>query len=65
VNTASDDGIRVWLDDRLVIDDWTWHAPKRQHADFDIEQGREVKLRIEYFELDGHAVLQVDIVPRP
>ncbi len=64
INTTSDDGIRVWLDDELVIDDWTWHAPKRHHFDFELNQPRTLNLRVEYFELDGHAVLAVEVEPR-
>ena len=62
INTTSDDGIRVWLDDKLIIDDWTWHAPKKQSHDFEVaEAQREIRLRVEYFELDGFATLQVDV----
>jgi hypothetical protein len=63
LDSTSDDGIRVWLDDELVIDDWTWHAPKRQHHNFMFDKPRTVRLRVEYFELDGHATLNVAISP--
>jgi hypothetical protein len=61
IKTTSDDGIRVWLDDKLIIDDWTWHAPKDHTYEFDVEQPRELNLRVEHFELDGNAVLSVQI----
>ncbi len=63
INTTSDDGLRVWMDDRLVIDDWTWHGSTKHSHDFEIAQPREVKFRVEYFELDGAATLRVDIAP--
>lgn len=65
VRTTSDDGIRVWVDGDLVIDDWTWHAPKRADAEVLIERPQEVELRVEHFELDGLAVLQVALEPAP
>jgi parallel beta-helix repeat protein len=63
IKTLSDDGIRVWLDDQLFIDDWTHHAPKEHAHEFKVDQQREIKIRVEHFELDGHAVLWFDIEP--
>ncbi|MBI5865316.1 MAG: right-handed parallel beta-helix repeat-containing protein, partial [Planctomycetes bacterium] len=48
--TESDDGIRVWLDDKLVIDDWTWHPPKKATADFTLAAEKKIKIRVEHFE---------------
>ncbi|HVP73846.1 MAG TPA: PA14 domain-containing protein, partial [Phycisphaerales bacterium] len=60
------DGIRVWRDDQMVIDDWTLHPPKRQSYEFEVvEAQREIALRVEYFELDGSATLQVSVAPAP
>jgi hypothetical protein len=59
--TESDDGIRVWLDDKLVIDDWTWHVPTRHEATFEQANAADRVIRIEHFELDGHAVLTLKI----
>ena len=61
IRTTSDDGIRVWVDDELLIDDWTWHAPKRIDAEFVVKEEREVAFRVEHFELDGYAVLELDL----
>lgn len=63
INTESDDGIHVWVDDKLVIDDWTHHAPKQHSADLKIDAERKVKIRVEHFELDGFAVLTVTLEP--
>ena len=61
IRTNSDDGIRVWLDGNVVIDDWTWHAPKEHTHEFTLTEARDVNLRIEHFELDGYAILTLDI----
>jgi len=67
INTTSDDGIRVWLNDELVIDDWTWHAPKEHTHEFELKRPKTVDLRVEHFELDGYAMLKLDVeaVGRP
>ena len=63
VRTISDDGIRVWVDQRLIIDDWTWHAPKENAATIELQAG-EHEFRVEHFEIDGYAQLQLTLEPR-
>jgi parallel beta-helix repeat protein len=55
--------IRVWIDDELVIDDWTWHPPKTHSRKFELAESKQVTIRVEHFELDGYAVLSLDIDP--
>jgi hypothetical protein len=64
IRTVSDDGIRVWIDERRVIDDWTWHPPKDNDAVVELHEG-EHQIRIEHFEIDGFAQLQFKIEPAP
>ncbi len=59
VRSLSDDGIRLWLDDELIIDDWTWHPPKEHVHSFQIDAERTIEVRVEHFELDGYAMLIV------
>ncbi|MHC4416818.1 MAG: right-handed parallel beta-helix repeat-containing protein [Planctomycetota bacterium] len=61
--TNSDDGIRVWIDDDLVIDDWTWHGPKTQTHEFEVTKPKRITIGVEHFELDGHAVLSLELEP--
>ena len=58
---TSDDGIRVWLDDRLVLEDWSIHAPKEDRIPL---TGGAHRIRLEYFQNTGAAALQVRIVRR-
>ena len=61
--TVSDDGIRVWVDGKLVIDDWTHHGPTPHDADLDLAAGKHA-IRVEHFEIDGWAALRVVLAPR-
>lgn len=61
--TLSDDGVRVLVDGKPVIENWTWHAPTRDTGVFTLEEQREVELVVEHFEIDGYAVLELDIAP--
>lgn len=63
IRTLSDDGVRVHLDDHTIIDNWTWHVATENTAEFDAPGGVEHRIRVEYFELTGNALLQVTIEP--
>src|SRR5207244_1033743 len=50
--TSSDDGVRVWLSGKLIIDDWNGHPVTRNTATVKLEAGVVVPIRVDYFELD-------------
>ena len=54
----SDDGARVWMDGRLLIDAWKPHGSRVDTAT--ISGGRH-RFRVEYFEIGGFAELRFDI----
>jgi len=45
----------------LLINNWTWHAPTMDTAELTIEVARTVEIRVEHFELDGWAVLSLEL----
>ena len=59
LRTISDDGIRVWVDGKLVIDRFDVH--ESVVAEASIDGGRHT-LRVEYFEFVSWAELRVEIV---
>lgn len=65
IKTLSDDGVRVLVDGKPVIDNWTWHAPTTDSAAVEIASAHEAEVVVEYFELDGFAVLEFDLAPAP
>jgi PKD repeat protein len=50
---AADDGVRVWVDDALVIDQW-WDGGREETADYWLDDGT-YSLRLEYYEHTGEA----------
>lgn len=56
---TSDDGVRVWLDGRLVVDDWSIHAAAEDRVPI---TGGHHRLRLEYFQNTGAATLEVQVV---
>ena len=52
---TSDDGVRMWVDDQLVIDSWVGRAETTDSAVVDFEKGSRHRIKIEYFENVGDA----------
>ncbi|CAK9078782.1 Probable serine/threonine-protein kinase SCO3848 [Durusdinium trenchii] len=46
---VSDDGVRLWLDDQLLIEDWTGHLPRRYDRRVTLGS-KPIKVKVEYFE---------------
>ena len=59
LRTISDDAIRVWVDDALVIDNWT---PHESQVDFAAIGPGSHQLRVEYLQKDGWVELRVELV---
>jgi hypothetical protein len=59
ITTVSDDGVRLWLDGKLVIENWTDHAPTEDHATVELAAGRTVELKLEYYQGGGGAVARL------
>lgn len=59
LHTVSDDGVRLWLNGRLLIDNWTWHAPTEDSASVNLVAGRRYFVRIDYREDAGGAVAKL------
>ena len=59
INTMTDDGARVWVDNKQIINDWTDHAPLINSGKINLEAGKSYDLTFEYFEYKMGAVAQL------
>ncbi len=50
---ASDDGSRLFVDGKLVIDNWGQHSIQSRTYSIDLEKGRYYNIKIEYFQAGG------------
>ncbi|HUW13531.1 MAG TPA: PA14 domain-containing protein, partial [Anaerolineae bacterium] len=57
-STETDDGVRLWVDGILVIDQWRDMAPTELSAEVDLTGGRH-SLRMEYYEAGGGALARL------
>jgi predicted Ser/Thr protein kinase len=67
VRLVCDDGAEVTLDDdaKPLVSHWAWGPMALYTGSFVVDEPREVRLRVDYFELDGYARLLVDLHPTP
>jgi len=57
--TRSDDGVRLWVDGRLLVDNWTDHSPSTNRGTIALVAGRKVDVRMEMYENTGGAVARL------
>ena len=58
-STNTDDGVRVWIDNELVIENWTNHAPTVDMSDpMELTAGWHL-IQMEWYERGGGAVAQL------
>jgi len=66
--TSTDDGVRLWLDGRLIINQWIDQGTTDWIAQVDLVAGRYYMIEMEYYENGGGAVAQLswqsDTLPR-
>lgn len=56
--TRSDDGVRLWVNNRLLIDNWKHHAAAVDRASATLEKGA-APIRLEYFDDQRHAEIEL------
>jgi beta-glucosidase len=55
----ADDGVRVYLDGKLIAEDWTEHAPATVTGEVTLEAGKSYDIKMEYFESKIGAVARL------
>jgi uncharacterized repeat protein (TIGR03806 family) len=58
-HTFSDDGIRLWVDGQLLVDNWTFHDPTEDTGQISLEAGHWYDVRLEFVEGGGAAVARL------
>ncbi|MBT9315667.1 DUF4347 domain-containing protein [Leptothoe spongobia] len=71
--TTSDDGIRLWVNDQLLINNWTDHGPTVDTGSIVLEAGQRYDIRVDYYENGGNATVdlkwssdsqELELIPR-
>ena len=56
---AADDGVRVWVNNELIIDEWLDQTQTGYVGYVDIEEASAVSVKVEYYDNQHHATLNV------
>jgi hypothetical protein len=54
--TYSDDGVRLWINGQLLVDNWTDHGPTENANTINLNAGQLYDVRMEFYENGGGAV---------
>lgn len=57
---TSDDGIRVWLNDSLIVDEWYVRPPTTNTVYVNLVAGQIYKIRVDYFENAERATVKLE-----
>jgi len=61
--TSADDGVRLYIDDEILIDDWLPQSQTVENGAKHLEAGKAYKIRLEYFEAVGSAIIGFGVTP--
>ncbi|MEP6643243.1 MAG: glycoside hydrolase family 3 C-terminal domain-containing protein [Acidobacteriaceae bacterium] len=56
LGVTGDDGYRLWIDGKLVVEDWSIHGNTTKLAELPLEKGRKYAFKLEYFQSIGDAI---------
>ena len=59
IDVTSDDGSRVYIDNKLIVNDWSDHAAEIHSYKIKLIAGRSYKLKYEYYQNGGDAVAKL------
>lgn len=59
IGLEGDDGFRLWLDDKLVVDDWAEAAARWGSTRITLRAGQVLRVRIDYYQKGGGRVLRL------
>ncbi|MBP3983351.1 DUF5110 domain-containing protein [Pseudoxanthomonas helianthi] len=59
IGVEGDDGFRVWLDDKLVVEDWKEAGARFAGARVVLRKGQAVRVRVDYFQKGGGRVMRL------
>src|SRR6185295_18160980 len=52
-HTISNDGVRLWVDGKLIVDNWTDHSENEDSGAIALDAGKRHDLKLEYYQAAG------------
>ncbi|MGA7161140.1 MAG: glycoside hydrolase family 3 C-terminal domain-containing protein, partial [Bacteroidota bacterium] len=60
-SVSTDDGVRFYIDNQLLIDNWTQHAEETRSVNYVLKAGKLYDIKMEYYENQGGAVARLGL----
>ncbi len=57
--TSTDDGVRLWVNNQLIVDQWNDHPVKTFSGSLPLEAGKTYPITMEYYDNTQHAVARL------
>ncbi|MBW7988425.1 MAG: hypothetical protein FVQ84_00155 [Planctomycetes bacterium] len=58
-HTQTDDGVRLWVNDELVLENWTDHGGTHDSGEITLKGGQRYSILLEWYENGGGAICQL------
>lgn len=62
-HTVSDDGVRLWVDNHLIIDKWIHQGATEHSGSITLTSGKKYDIKLEYYEDGGAATIKLSWTP--
>ncbi|MDX2189072.1 MAG: glycoside hydrolase family 3 C-terminal domain-containing protein [Bacteroidota bacterium] len=59
IMTLSDDGVRLWIDDKLLIDNWDFHGAEKDSVEILLDQNKPHKIKLDFFDGQMGALIKL------
>lgn len=59
MSTLSNDGVRLWIDNKLVIDNWTDHTEHEDVGYIELKEKQRYLIKLEYYQNTGRAAMKL------
>lgn len=59
LGAAADDGYRLWLDEKLIAEDWGAHEVTVKTSEVNLEKGKRYRFKMDYFQGAGNSAARI------
>jgi beta-glucosidase len=62
LSVSTDDGVRLYINNQLLIDNWNDHGEEARSVNYAMETGKSYDIKMEYYQNQGGAVARLGLI---